>query len=162
MAGRPRKVIDISTRKVAKAERKERAAQEKKIKLERDQLRAPAWLDSKAKKEFKRVVTEAASIDLWDNLDLGILAIYANAYSRFTEAAQYIEEHGDIGERQSAYGAYETVSPYTAVVEKYSKIILQCSTKLGLATTDRLKLIVPVKQEKEVNKYLKYMKQEDG
>lgn len=162
MAGRNRKVVDISTGKIGKAARKERAVQEKKIKLDRQQLQAPGWLDEIAKKEFLRVVEEAGSIELWDNLDLGILAIYANAYSRYQNNAEDVLREGDTIERVTAYDSYDVVNPKTVAAEKYAKIIMQCSTKLGLATTDRLKLIVPVKEDKAVNKYIKYMEKDGG
>ena len=80
MGGRARKIVDISTGKVGKEKRQARKEQEKKIKLPRDALQPPAWLDKVAAEEFTRVVNEAGSIDLLDNLDLGFLAIYANAY----------------------------------------------------------------------------------
>lgn len=137
---------------------KARKEAEKKIKLDRDQLTPPMWLSDEAREEFSRVVEEAASIDHLDNLDLGILAIYANAYASFVEISEKIQAVGYLGTRESRYGEYETVHPLLVAQEKYVKQIMQCSTKLGLATTDRLKLIVPVKEESEVNKYLKYVK----
>lgn len=158
MAGRPRKVVEISTGKVGKVKKEARKEQEKKIKLERDQLHAPAWLNDEAAEEFERVVAEAGQIELLDNLDLGILAIYANAWSAYMDIAQKIERTGYTMERESREGPYQVVHPLLSAQEKYAKQIMQCSTKLGLATTDRLKLIVPVKEESETNKFLKYAK----
>ncbi|MDQ0204078.1 phage terminase small subunit P27 family [Pectinatus haikarae] len=157
MPGRPRKVVDISTGKIGKNKRSARRQQEKKIKLPRDALSPPAWLDEDAAAEFTRVVAEAGQIDLLDNLDLAILAIYANAWSRYMKLVQHIHDYGDTGYRKNGYGEYETVSPYLSAQERYVKQIMQCSTKLGLATTDRLKLIVPVKEDKTVNKFIKFL-----
>lgn len=157
MAGRPRKVVDISTGKIGKAKRAARAENEKKLKLARDQLQPPAWLDDEAAAEFSRVVAEAGDIDILDNLDLGALAIYANAWSRYVKVSMRIKETGELGTRKSKYETYETVHPLLGAQEKYVKQIMQCSTKLGLSTTDRLKLVVPVKESKEVNKYVKYL-----
>lgn len=157
MGGRPRKIVDISTGKVGKEKRQARKEQEKKIKLPRDALQPPAWLDEVAAEEFTRVVNEAGSIDLLDNLDLGFLAIYANAYSRYSLLVQQIGKKGDTGKRKTRYGTHEVVSPYLQAQEKYVKQIMQCSTKLGLATTDRLKLIVPVKEDNKTNKFLQFL-----
>lgn len=157
MGGRPRKVVDISTGKIGKSKRKARLQQEKKIKLPRDALSPPAWLDDTAAAEFTRVVYEAGEIDLLDNLDLSVLAIYANAWSRYIQTAKVIQEKGETVTRESKYDSYEVVSPYVSAQERYVKQIMQCSTKLGLATTDRLKLIVPVKEDKAVNKFIKFM-----
>lgn len=156
MAGRPRKVVDISTGKIGKEAKEARKEAEKKIKLDRDQLTPPEWLSDTARDEFLRVVTEAATIDHLDNLDLGVLAIYANAYASFVEVSEMIQQTGHLGTRENNFGTYHTVHPLLQAQEKYVKQIMQCSTKLGLATTDRLKLIVPVKEESEVNKFLKY------
>ena len=50
MAGRSRKIIDISSGKIGKEKIKARQEQEKKLKIDRDNLIAPGWL-SKAAKE---------------------------------------------------------------------------------------------------------------
>lgn len=158
MAGRPRKVVDISTGKIGKEAKEARKEAEKKIKLDRDQLTPPEWLPYEAREEFSRVVTEAASIDHLDNLDLGVLAIYANAYTSFVDISRQIQGTGYLGTRETQHDSYYVVHPLLVAQEKFVKQIMQCSTKLGLATTDRLKLIVPVKEESEVNKFLKYAK----
>ncbi|WP_196607367.1 phage terminase small subunit P27 family [Pectinatus frisingensis] len=157
MPGRQRKVVDISTGKIGKNKRSARRQQERKIKLPRDALSPPEWLDEDAAAEFTRVAAEAGQIDLLDNLDLAILAIYANAWSRYMALVQHIQENGDTGIRENKWGEYEVMSPYLSAQERYVKQIMQCSTKLGLATTDRLKLIVPVKEDKAVNKFIKFL-----
>ena len=91
--------------------------------------------------------------DLFDNLDLTVLAIYADCYSRYIEAAKAAREFGLTAQSRGAF----TVSPYVEVADKAATQILKCSTKLGLAVTDRLKLVVPTKEEKSVNKFLRYL-----
>lgn len=86
----------------------------------------------------------------------GDMVFTGNAYSRYIEATKFINENGITGDRETKYGIQEVVSPYVLAQEKYVKQIMQCSTKLGLATTDRLKLIVPCEEMPATNKYLKY------
>lgn len=157
MMARPRKVMELSKGKISKEERENRMKQEKQNRLEREQLAAPDWLSQFAQLEFNRVVDEAGKIDLLDNLDLGILAIYANAYSSYRDITEQIKETGYLGQRETRYDSYHVVHPLLKAQELYVKQIMQCSSKLGLATTDRLKLIVPVKEEDSVNKFLKYV-----
>ena len=157
-AGRPRKMTVVSTGKIGKQATASRAMQEEKLKLGRDALDPPEWLDNIAKNEFMRVVNESAQIDILDNLDLTVLAIYANAYSKFVEMVKHIDKHGVTGERETQFGTYDVVSPYLIAQEKYVKQILACSSKLGLATTDRLRLIVPGNEEKPQNKFLKFVR----
>ena len=161
---RPKKVIDLCTGVHTKAEINARRAGERQFKVSREALSPPDWLNPIAKEEFARVVREAGTVDFLDNLDLSILAIYANAWSRYVQVTRYIEQAdgsdaGEIGYRLDAKGnTYKVLSPYVSAMNAYIKQIMQCSTKLGMATTDRLKLIVPVKEDKEENPFLKFIK----
>lgn len=155
MPGRPRKVIEISTGKISKKEKLNRKIQEEKLKVSRSELEtgAPTWLSEEAAAEYSRVVSEAKAINLFDNLDLAILAIYSDCYARYIKASHLAQEHGLTAHSRGAF----TVSPYVEVMEKAATQILKCSTKLGLSVTDRLKLIVPTKEEKRINKFLEHL-----
>lgn len=156
---RPRKAMNVSTGKIGKDARNIRAKKEKRLKLDREELKAPNWLSIPAQKEFLRVVEETAKIDILDNLDLAVLAIYADAYTNYIKLSKYIMANGVTGKRENQFGTYEVLSPYVSAQEKYVKQIFQCSTKLGLATTDRLKLIVPGTEDEPItNKFLKMIK----
>ena len=155
MAGRPRKVVGISTGKIGKQKRLNRKIQEEKLKLERDQLEkgAPSWLSSLAQEEYMRVVQEAGKVRLLDNLDLAVLAIYADNYDRYVQASSALQEYGLTMESRKG----EIPSPYIKIAGDAATQIQRCSTKLGLAATDRLKLIVPTEEEKSVNKFLRFL-----
>ena len=152
---RPRKVVDISTGKIGKQARVARQVAESKIKIDRKQLEtgAPSWLCDGAAQEYNRVIREAGKIGLLDNLDMVVLAIYADNYARYVTASIEMRRSGLTVEGKFA----DVPSPYVAIADKAATQIQKCSTKLGLATTDRLKLIVPEKEEKSVNKFLKYL-----
>lgn len=153
--GRARKVIDMQIGNISKQKKMNRKIQEEKIKIDRDALMngAPSWLSERAAAEYNRVVREAAAIDMLDNLDMSVLAIYADNYDRYLDAAEYLQKNGQTYEGRSG----PVMSPYVKIAESASNQIMKCSAKLGLATTDRLKLIVPEKESKEVNKFLKYV-----
>lgn len=153
MAGRTRKVTDLSTRKISKEERLNKKIQEEKIRLDREALEtgAPDWLCPDAAAEYNRIVAEAKKIDLFDNLDLTVLALYADNYARYIDATRQIQKLGAVITSDTGK---VFLSPYIVVADKAATQILKCSTKLGLAVTDRLKLIVPTKEEKSVNKFL--------
>ena len=151
---RPRKTTATSTGKIGKEKIKERQEQENKIKLDNKNLKAPAYLSETAKIEFTRVVEEASKIDTLDNLDLSILAIYSSAYAQYLEITEEIQ---NMGQGFRYVTADNKISPLINAQDKIIKQIMTCSSKLGLATTDRLKLIVPKKEESEANKYLRYL-----
>lgn len=158
--GRTPKLTILSTKKRGKAEKAARIRGEEKLKLDRDMLKAPLWLSERAAAEFERVVDECDKIDILDNLDLGILSIYANAWDNYIKCVGYVDEYGQTGQRENKYGTFEVPSPYLDAENKYIKQIMACSVKLGLATTDRLRLIVPIpKDNAPENKYQKYLTQ---
>lgn len=156
MGGRPRKIVDISTGKIGKEKRINRKIQEEKLRLGRDQLEngAPAWLSPFAAVEYMRVVQEAGKVNLLDNLDLAVLAIYADNYDRYIDASRALQRQGLV-----VMGKHEEKpSPYIKIANDAAVQIQRCSTKLGLAATDRLKLIVPTQaEEKPVNKFLRFL-----
>ncbi len=152
--GRPRKIIDVSTGKIGKDAIRNRKEQESKLKLGREELVAPNWLDNIAKEEFERITNETGQIDILDNLDLGILAIYCNAYSSYLSVTKKIGKNF-LNEKDG-------LNSLVLAQEKYVKQIMQCSTRLGLATTDRLKLIVPTKAETKENKFVELLKRKNG
>ena len=157
--GRPKKIIDISSGKIGKENIKNRQEAEKKLKAERNDLVAPDWLSENAKAEFDRVVSECDKINILDNLDLGVLAIYCNAYDGYVETTKKLEVEGLVKKKMTRTGELEFINPLVNVQEKYVKYIMQSSAKLGLATTDRLKLVVPVKEEKPENKFITMLKE---
>ena len=152
--GRQRKTTSTTKKHLTKKEKDQRANQEKKVKLDRDGLKVPDWMqnDLLARNEFIRVVDAASKIDLWDNLDLSIIAIYCKAYSSYITVTKLIDENGFVVQGKDS----EKISPYVTAQNRYVEQIFKCSAKLGLATTDRLKLIVPEGESKE-NKFTKYI-----
>lgn len=152
--GRQRKTTSTTKKHLTKKEKDQRANQEKKVKLDRDGLKVPDWMqnDLLARNEFIRVVDAASKIDLWDNLDLSIIAIYCKAYSGYITVTRLIDENGFVVQGKDS----EKISPYVTAQNRYVEQIFKCSAKLGLATTDRLKLIVPEGESKE-NKFTKYI-----
>ncbi|MGL4731265.1 MAG: phage terminase small subunit P27 family [Clostridium sp.] len=154
--GRQRKTVSTTKKHLTKKEKENRSQQEKKIKLDRDGLVVPETLkDNKvASEEFIRVVNEAEKIGLWDNLDLPTIVIYCDAWSHYYN----IENEMRTNMQYTVQGKdSEKVNPLINAQDKYITRIMRCSSKLGLATTDRLKLIVPEPETKE-NKFMKYIK----
>lgn len=154
--GRACKVVEMSTGKRGKKEKLNRKRQQEELKTDRALLEAgpPDWLDETASTEFRRVVDEAAKLPLYDNLDFSTLAIYAAAYSQYIEAVKHLRYEGYTIINK---GGFETMSPWVNVADKAAGQIFKASTKLGLAVTDRLKLIVPTKEEAAANKFVKYL-----
>lgn len=152
--GRPPKIIDLQKRHNTKSEIAKKRENEKKLGLARDHLKAPAWLRKEAKVEFERVVKETEEIGLLDNLDLTVLAIYADAYYHYTKLSKQLAREGDTVIEERRYDRILKVNPKLQAQSHYVDRIMKASTKLGMATTDRLRLIVPEKGTDKKNKFL--------
>ena len=150
---RPRKVIAINTKHLSKRDRLARSMAETEMKASTDDLdNVPAWLTPDGADEYRRIIKEAKGLAIWDNLDKGILALYADSFARYIEAADHLREEGATYRR----GESECPSPWLRVAEQERKAIFQASTRLGLAVTDRLRLQVP-KAEAPENKFFQFI-----
>ena len=149
----------VSTANISKEERAQREQQESKLKVERNELQPPSHLTPRAQEEFLRVVNECERLDILDNLDLSVLSVYAFAWDMYLTCAEEIQRNGPVIIKETPSGISQSVSGYVNAQEKFAKQIMQCSSKLGLATTDRLKLIVPTEPEQPENRFLKYVKE---
>lgn len=152
--GRQKKVTAATKKHLSKREKELREKQEKAIKVERN-LEVPEAIqdDPIAVEEFIRIRDAAEKIDLWDDLDLSVLTIYCKSYSSYLEVTRAIELNGYVVDGKHG----ERISPWVTAQSRYIDTIFRCSAKLGLSTTDRLKIVVP-EAEAEENKFIKYIK----
>ena len=152
--GRQKKVAAATKKHLSKREKELREKQEKAIKVDRN-LEVPEAIqdDPIAVEEFIRIRDAAEKIDLWDDLDLSVLTIYCKSYSSYLEVTRAIELNGYVVDGKHG----ERISPWVTAQSRYIDTIFRCSAKLGLSTTDRLKIVVP-EAEAEENKFIKYIK----
>lgn len=155
--GRPPKLSVVSTGKIGKEKKLKREIAESKLKVARD-LKPPTWLTKDGKKEFKRVVKESEPLQLIDNMDLSILAIYCDAYSTYLSATNKLSDMNlTVLDEEGMVALNDTAKELLKIKKTQVDIIMQCSSKLGLATSDRLRLVIPHTEETEVNPFLKYL-----
>lgn len=147
---RPKKPVMLQQGRMSNDDKRIRLNQEEKMKHGVEELYAPEWLDEEAQFEFERVVKELIKIGCVGNLDLTVLAIYADAYSNYIKLTQAIQQNGAVEEYTNTQGATnKVVSSYVLAQVKYADMIFKCSSKLGLSVSDRLKLIVPIEDNSD-------------
>lgn len=152
--GRNRKLSVNSTGKISKEEKKKRQEAEAQIKVKSDQLLTPPeFLNERASQEFLRVAKESQELGILDNLDFTFIVIYAEAWDNYCTCSENIAKHGMIQTKELTTGSYEVPSVYVKLQAHFIKQIMHCSSKLGLAVTDRLRLVIP-KEEEKTNKFL--------
>lgn len=121
-------------------ELKRRAAIEDKLKMKADKIRAPGWLDKDAKKVFNFLKKELLSIELIENPDVYLLAMYAYWFSEHkilqAQASLYQAEHPE-----------EIGNPLIKQLDTCSKNIRSFGLDLGLSPASRAKLAIKLAQD---------------
>lgn len=145
---RNRKVLDMSTGDLTKKVRAEKAVQSSMIVQDPSDLdRLPQDLiDTKAKKEWKRVVPELKKMDIVGRLDITNLVAYCNAYSKYCEATKALR-----GQPLTVFGpSGEKENPLINVQIKYADMFRKFADQCGLTINSRLKwAATKTKQQEE-------------
>ena len=92
-------------------------------------------LDTKAKKEWKRVVPDLKKMDIVGRLDISNLVAYCNAYSKYCEATKALR--GQPLTVSSPSGEKE--NPLISVQLKYQEAFRKAADQCGLTINSRLK-----------------------
>lgn len=125
---------------ISNAEIEARKAAENALKVAKDKLKAPSWLDKTAKGFFRHVVNEMSELDVLNNLDLHALAIMANVYSQYVACNKQIEEDGLL---VSANKSSETTVAAHPLFVKQNHLFQQLrlmQVEFGLTPSGRSKL----------------------
>lgn len=152
MAGRPRKPLEMQTRKGTKAEKEERKFQEEHSKVERT-FKVPEWLNDRARKKYFEIIELINTIGVLDDLDVPLLAIYCDSYARIEELAELIDKEGYTVIKESKAGIQSIANPNLKTLKDMQKTVLDCAVKLGLNSIDRTKLIKVVPKQEEVDEF---------
>ena len=85
-------ILEGNTNRLTKEEMKQRLESEKRWKAKSDKVRPPTWLDSVAKKEFKRIAGELLELEVMTNIDVNALALYCDAYADYMACTKIIKK----------------------------------------------------------------------
>ena len=114
------------------------------IQAKTTEVKAPSYLNPEAKKEFDRVAN-ATNIG---ELDVAVLAVYADAWVQYRRLAKIIADHGAVIVKKRVTGKVDIYNnPALTAQAEYVHRIMQCSLKLGLAVTDRMRLAIPKRED---------------
>jgi len=107
----------------------------------------PSWMDTLAKREYKRIVESLSDLDLLKAVDVAVLASYATAYSRWITAEKQIAEQGTVISVSGSTGQTKLVkNPALTVGSDAQKQMLRAGSLLGLNPADRNRLNAAPKQ----------------
>ena len=135
--GRNRKILEMNNSDLTKRVQEEKRTQSSMIVQDPADLdRLPQdLLDTKAKKEWKRVVPDLKKMDIVGRLDISNLVAYCNAYSKYCEATkalrgQPLTIEGPTGPKEN---------PLINVQLKYQEAFRKAADQCGLTINSRLK-----------------------
>lgn len=91
--------------------------------------KCPVWLDTEAKKEWRRVAKQLEELGVLTEVDMAAFAGYCEAYARWKEAEEFISKHGTIVKTPSGY--WQQV-PQVSIAQTYLKIMVKFCEQLVL------------------------------
>lgn len=107
----------------------------------------PSWLDAGAKAEYKRIVAALSDLELLRSTDVGVVASYAIAYSRWMAAEKQVTREGTVIQVMGSQGQTKMVKhPALLVAASAQQQMLRAGSLLGLNPVDRAKISASPKQ----------------
>lgn len=140
--GRSRKPVEMQTKHLTTEEKLNAQRAEETVTVGREQLeKPPTWLiDTTAKKEFIRIVTEFEKIDIVGNLDLNNIAGYCNAYSMYRKTTKELKKADLLIETQMPNGTQVLKeNPLIKIQKNYAEEMRKFASLCGLTIDSRLK-----------------------
>jgi len=94
---------------------------------ERVSLRVPAWLGPEARKVWHRIRRQTAGLDLLDNLDADMLAVYCDAVVKHRHASQALN--------------HDSTDDDIKAVQAWGRLVAAYADKLGFTPAARARLV---------------------
>jgi P27 family predicted phage terminase small subunit len=99
----------------------------------------PPCLGDEARKEWRRLSNELASLGLLTGLDRNLLAAYCQAHALWVEAIASIGRYGTMVKSPNGFPMQ---SPYVAVANKQVDIMVRIAAELGMSPSSRTRIRV--------------------
>lgn len=136
MAGRPPKPTAL---KILEGDRsKTGIAKKKEVKPPKGGVFCPDWICDEAKNEWTRLAPSLEKMGLLTMMDVQAFAAYCQAYAKWKEAEQKIEEEGATFETQTGY---ISPSPWVSIARAERKAMKEQGALFGLTPSDRSRII---------------------
>ena len=132
--GRPPKPTAL---KVLEGNPGKRPLNQNEPKPEKKAPKCPSWLETDAKKEWRRLAKELEAMGLLTRIDMAVFAGYCQAYARWKEAEEFISKHGSI--LKTASGYIQQI-PQVSIAQQNLKQMRNFCSELGLTPSARSRL----------------------
>ena len=108
----------------------------------------PVWLNQSAKDEWNRLSKNLEQLGLLTEVDMAAFAGYCQAFARWKEAEEFIEQHGSIVKTPSGY--WQQV-PQVSIAQSNLKIMLKFCSEFGLTPSSRSRIVASEANQQEVD-----------
>ena len=108
----------------------------------------PNWLDEEAQREWHRLSKIMETMGVLTEADMAMFAIYCDAYSKWKDATDFINQHGQIFQTPSGY--MQQV-PQVSIAQTYGKLMSKIATEFGLTPASRSRIIAGVSGGEELD-----------
>lgn len=115
------------------AEKQARRAASEGLQRAHVSLRAPAWLSEEARKIWKTTCRHARGLELLDNLDSQLLAVYCDALARYQQTLTNLVMVDDDGQEVAREELVKSAQAWARLIASYAD-------KLGLSPAGRARL----------------------
>lgn len=136
-------ILEGNPNRKTKKELKKREKGEKRLAVSAENIDPPAWLTPGAKKEFNRIVKLFAKTQLFNEADIGELAIYADMLMEYKSCNARLKKHGREHDGKP--------SPDIRLKMQLAQQIDRLARNLGLTPTARASMAIHTPEE-EVDK----------
>lgn len=153
---RPRKNGVALQGAYTKEEMKKRLEQEARLKGNNDKIVAPDFIqdDPVAMEKFNQLVEELNNAEIINNVDVDLLAVYADCWSKYVNATKMLYIQEMVEYQENKLGALTKVTnPYIKIQNTYSDKLMKISSLFGLSPADRSKIahLNPSDKEEKVD-----------
>ena len=133
-----------------------RLEQESRLKGNSDNIVAPDFImeDEVALEKFHQLVEELKASEVINNVDVDLLAVYCDCWSRYVDATKMLYIQEMVEYQENKLGALTKVTnPYIKIQNIYSDKLMKISSLFGLSPADRSKIahLNPSSKEEEVD-----------
>ena len=98
----------------------------------------PKWLDTEAKKEWRRLAKTMEAMGVLTEVDMAAFAGYCQAYARWKQAEERITDRGLVMRTPSGYAQQV---PYISIAQQYLRLMNQFAEQFGLTPAARSRII---------------------
>lgn len=133
---------------LTKAEIEDREQSESNFKPSDNKILPPTWLSSQAKKQFKIIYENLKEFDLVTNVDVPMLAMWADAYCDYIQCAKEInislkETNSLLVDSNKSAATQKTEHPLLSRKKQLSEQIDRIGKQFGLSPISRIQIMLP-------------------